>query len=177
MILRLSTWAWSDWKFAHLVGRFFGALRAAVADDEVRKLAEHLSRSELQLFRSMTLADQRHSLDLFYRLRRDGHDHPDLLRAALLHDVGKVSGSLPLAYRVVFSLVAMVSVPGARWLADGRRPRAFRPFYVAAYHAALGAQAASSAGSNPTVTRLIAGHGAPGIDRLSFLLYRYDGSM
>ena len=37
----------------------------------------------------MSVSDQRHSLNVMRTLRRQGHTEPDLLAAALLHDVGK----------------------------------------------------------------------------------------
>lgn len=161
----------------HLARRFLGAVTARVDPAELAPLGDYLSSPEQDLFRQMPVADQRHALDLFHRLHRDGHTDPDLLRAALLHDVGKALGRLPLAYRVIFSFSRLLSDRLARWLGEPSRPRWCRPFYLAAYHAELGAEAAARAGSNPRVVALIAQHDAPGRDPLSRLLYRYDGQM
>ncbi|HLH74087.1 MAG TPA: hypothetical protein VKX96_12445 [Chloroflexota bacterium] len=164
-------------KFRHLTRRFFAALSARVEPSDLVVLEEFLNGSERALFLKLSAADQRHSLDLFRRLWNDGHQTPDLLRAALLHDVGKAAGPLPLAFRVVYSLAAGVNARWAAWLGAPERPGLFRPFYLAAHHPILGAQAAECAGSNPNVVRLIAGHGSPGGDALSKTLYHYDGQM
>lgn len=161
----------------HLARRFVGALSARVEPAELAPLSTLLSPAEEDLFRAMRVADQRHGLDLLARLRRDGHDDPDLLRAALLHDVGKSLGFLPLGFRVAYGLSRLISPRLAAWLGDVRRPRWCRPFYLAAHHAEVGARAARQAGSNPRVVDLIHGHDAPGSDELSRLLYRYDGQL
>ncbi|MGH2459764.1 MAG: hypothetical protein ACRDIY_12950 [Chloroflexota bacterium] len=163
-------------RLGHLVGRFFGAVGARVDPGELGVLDRYLGPAERALFLTMGIADQRHSLDLCRRLRCDGHADPDLLRAALLHDVGKSVGPLPVPYRVIYALCRLVNPKLARWLGQRERPTLVRPFYFAAHHAGLGALAAERAGSNPRVIQLIERHEAPN-DQLSFLLYRYDGEM
>ncbi|HLZ09663.1 MAG TPA: phosphohydrolase [Chloroflexota bacterium] len=163
--------------FPHLVRRFFVTLLARVDPVSLGALDRLLTPGERRLFLTMKESDQRHSLDLCGRLRRDGHDEPDLLRAALLHDVGKASGTLPIMYRVTYSLAAMVDPRLAQWLG---RPGATiwrQPFCLAAHHPEIGAIAAARAGSNPRVVGLIANHNKPGTDPLSRLLYAYDRQM
>ena len=164
-------------RFPHLVRRFCGVLSARVDASELVTLDRYLNASERDLFLLMRVADQRHSLDLCRRLEGDGHTDPDLLRAALLHDVGKAFGPLPLPHRVIFSFCRLVSPGLASWLARRDSPRWCRPFFLAANHADIGARAAARAGSNPRVVGLIGGHDSPGRDRLSRLLYHYDGRM
>jgi len=163
-------------RLRHLTGRFFGVMRARVDPAELCLLDDYLGPAERNLFLSMRIADQRHSLDLCRRLRCDGHGEPDLLRAALLHDVGKAAGPLPVVYRVIYGLCRLISPGLARWLGRLERPSLVRPFYLAAHHAGIGALAAERAGSNQRVVHLIRRHDAPD-DNLSSLLHRYDGEM
>lgn len=79
----------------HINGRISAAERA--------RLPQQLSDSQLALFESMHRADQRHGLDVETTLRADGHDDPELLVAALLHDCSKGPG-VRLPHRVAWSL-------------------------------------------------------------------------
>jgi hypothetical protein len=160
----------------HLARRFFATVVPHLPPVDLGPVDRLLSPAERSLYLTMSLADQRHSVELCERLRRDGHDDPDLLSAALLHDVGKAAAPLPTMCRVLYSAAAVTKPRFAAWLAQsavGWR----RPFFVAANHAELGAQAALRAGSAETVVRLIRGHGACGPDELSRALYDYDRRM
>ena len=164
-------------RLPHLTRRFFGVLGAGGRDVDSSLAARFLSTEEYALFSRMSAADQRHSLALCARLVRDGHCDPDLRRGALLHDVGKSVGPLPIGYRVAYALTAHLWPALAGRLAH-EPIRSWRyPFYVAANHAALGAALAAEAGCSPRVVALIRGHEEPGSDNLSRLLYDYDRSM
>lgn len=160
--------------FRHLVGRFFRTILARRKAGDDAFVDAYLGPAERELFCRQRLADRRHGIDLGERLRRDGLDDPDLIRAALLHDVGKSLGPLPVAGRVVYSACAAYAPSAARWLAEADSARWRRPFYLARHHARLGAEAVRQAGSNQNVVRLIAGHEKPGDDDLSRTLYTYD---
>lgn len=109
----------------------------------------------------MLLRDQRHSLDVCQALRAAGHDHPDLLAAALLHDAAKTAQpgrKLGLVHRVLVVLMEAVK-PG--WVAAVARddPTHWRyPFYLHLHHPELGAKLASAAGCTPLAAALIRRH-------------------
>jgi hypothetical protein len=54
-------------------------------------LGQYLALDAQALFARMPVDAQRHSLNVMQILRAAGYDDPDLLTAALLHDVGKVA--------------------------------------------------------------------------------------
>lgn len=117
-----------------------------------------LTPAEVALFRRYTPADQRHAYRVLRVLRAAGQDHPDLLAAALLHDVGKTRYR-PRAWERVLGTVAERLFPGRieRWGAG--EPRGWRrPFVIRAQHAAWGAEMAAAAGSSPLTVTLIRRH-------------------
>ncbi|MDX1662399.1 MAG: HD domain-containing protein [Candidatus Promineifilaceae bacterium] len=120
-----------------------------------------LSDEEVVLFRKMSTTDQGHSLRVLRTLRGAGHADPDLLAAALLHDVGKGRVRLRLWERVLGAVVEEVAPAlvshwgnGASGEAEGWR----RPFAIRARHAHWGAEMAAAAGSSPTTVALIRHH-------------------
>ena len=146
------------------VRQFLRGLGATVSPDEERLLTEWLAPDELALFRRMPVDARRHSLNVLYTLQRAGHDGPDLRRAALLHDVGKVRADeagvrLQLWLRGPLVL-AEAAVPD--WLvrqAQDDPARGWRyALHVHFEHPALGAELARRAGSSELTCWLIAHH-------------------
>lgn len=134
--------------------QFFGSVRPRI-DADLRAEAFRLLREpERRLFATMTLRDQQHCLDVYRRLRQQGHDDPDLLAAALLHDVGK--GRIALWHRVAYvllearvpALLRRLAVPG-----EGQGWR--QALYRCRHHPELGAELAREAGSSDQVVALI----------------------
>jgi hypothetical protein len=68
------------------------------------EIAAVLSPGELALFRRFSNGDQQHGYQVMRMLLAAGDDHPALLAAALLHDVGKTQLSIRVWERVVGSL-------------------------------------------------------------------------
>lgn len=132
----------------------FTALRPRV--DPLRR-ADALSllrEPEQRLFSTMTLRDQQHCLDVYARLRLQGHDDTDLLAAALLHDVGK--GRISVWHRVAYVLLAAAAPGLLRRLAapgDGLGWR--QALYRCRHHPQLGAKLAREAGASGDVVALI----------------------
>jgi len=142
------------------VAQFVWHLRARVTPTE-QEMARHLLPPRLfTLFEQMPRADQRHALDVYYALRHQGYDDPDLLIAALLHDLGKARG-IPLPYRVAIVLLRALA-PGLLHLLDQRRSLWRRPFYVSLHHPEIGAAMIARLGGNDRVVAFVRYHHRPG---------------
>lgn len=102
--------------------------------------------------------DRRHALHVHDRLRAAGHVDPDLLRAALLHDVGKADARarVGVTHRVLRVILRWLHPSLPRRLAT-RHALSYRLF-LAEHHAALGAEAAQHAGASERCCQLIARH-------------------
>lgn len=128
---------------------------SAAAEAEVAAL---LSPVEQDLFYRFNQADQWHSVRVLRMLREAGYNHPDLLVAALLHDVGKTRYPLSAGDRTLIvvgeKLFPARAEAWGRGAAEGWR----RPFVARARHPEWGAQLAAAAGSRPAVVELIGRH-------------------
>jgi hypothetical protein len=129
--------------------------------DARAEIATVLSPSEQALFGRFTYADQWHSYRVLRMLREAGYNHPDLLAAALLHDIGKTRCPLSAWDRTVI-VVGEALFPGRaeRW-GHGSLDSWRRPFVARACHPAWGAEMAAEAGSRPGVVDLIRRHQVP----------------
>jgi len=133
--------------------QFLGSLRPRVSAEERVELTLLLSPAERHLFDSMALRDQRHGLDVYCTLRRQGHQDPDLLTAALLHDLGK--GRISLWHRVAYVLLSAAAPMLLRRLAAEEGAGWRQALWRCLHHPERGAEMAAAAASTPEVVRLI----------------------
>jgi hypothetical protein len=130
--------------------------RSARSDAELRRL---LTPVEFELVAHLSVADRAHLLDVHRRLVRAGCRDADLLKAALLHDVGKVDGHalVGLVHRTIAVLLRATSPRlFARLAATGAGWR--RPFQLVIEHPLVGARKARDAGCSERVCWLIEHH-------------------
>jgi len=140
-------------RFRYRLAQFLAAVTARLTPEERALTAAVLSPAELPLFERMPQHDQRHCLDVYRLLRRGGYADPLLLRAALLHDCGKVDDNgrpIPLPYYGLFVVLKRVAPALYGWAArDGRG--LLQPFAIHAAHDQRSARMAEAAGSPPEV--------------------------
>ena len=117
-----------------------------------------LSPALFDLFEQMLPFEKAHALRVFDRLKEQGFTDPDLLIAALLHDVGKVRYPLKPWERAIGVLVKKF-FPGrvAQW-GQGEPRGVAAGVVVAEQHAHWGAMMAEKAGAPEVAVRLIANH-------------------
>lgn len=154
------------------VRQFLAAVRARVSDDEMALLEQHLNPPQRDLFRAMSPIDQRHCLDVFNALLQQGYSEPDLLRAALLHDVGK--RGIRLWHRVAGVLLEAFWPALLEKLAINRPRSWLYGFYLYRHHAELSAELAERSGCSPSVVELIRGHHTPSENEQAKALWKTD---
>lgn len=137
--------------------QFLRAVFGRITPDERAFAAQYLTPGELRLFAHMPRFDQRHCLDVAHTLRRGGHTHALLLRAALIHDCGKVDDcgrAIPLVYYGAFVVLQRLAPDLYRWAARrGRGP--LWPFAVHAVHEQRSIALAQAAGSPPELLTIL----------------------
>lgn len=128
--------------------QFWHALAARLSAEDRAFVSGYLHDKELGLFNAMNIYDRRHAVLTAYTAARMA-DHRTvnrrlLIKAALLHDIGRNAAAVCLADKVVFVLLEAISVKAAVRAARrggrgtiGRRRNAL---YICMHHAALGAE-------------------------------------
>jgi putative nucleotidyltransferase with HDIG domain len=154
-------------RLAYRSRQFWDSLLAPGRHIPGEALLSYLTHAQLSLFQQMQPSEQAHAYRIFKRLEADGQTNPDLLAAALLHDVGKTLHPLSIFDRVIIVLGRRFFPDTARRWASGAPRGLRRPFVVAAQHAAWGAQLVSQAGFTSRGVELVRHHHAahlPGPD-------------
>lgn len=123
------------------------------------EIQAQLTPAEWALFQTFPPSDQRHSYRVMAELRQAGHTHPDLLTAALLHDIGKTRLNLQVWERVWIVLAKRLLPPSVQqaWGAGAARGLK-RGLVVRAQHPAWGAEMVAAAGGRPLAVELIRRH-------------------
>ncbi|MBU0511191.1 MAG: HD domain-containing protein [Chloroflexi bacterium] len=133
-----------------------GATRLNTSDLEPARAM--LTTKQMALFTRLQASEQIHGLRVLQMLRAQGESHPDLMAAALLHDVGKCRLPLRLWERVLIVLGRRFFPERVKRWGNGT-PRGWRrPFVVAEWHPRWGAEMAREAGTSPLVVYLIREH-------------------
>lgn len=139
--------------------QYYQAVTAApLPEADLREIAAVLGGAAHDLFLRFDKSDRRHSAQVYCLLRNSGHEDPNLLAAALLHDVGKTRvplASWERALVVVSEKLWPRSV--ARW-GQGEAQGWRRPFVVRCQHPQWGAELAEAAGLDPDTVALIRYH-------------------
>jgi hypothetical protein len=131
------------------------------APDELEIAYRYLNPKQREIFEKMQPGEQAHSLQVLRMLIAQGEEHPDLYKAALLHDVGKSRFPLKWWERVLIVLVKAVRPECVqRWGGEETGLASFwrRAFVVAEHHPAWGAEIAAQAGVSPLGVSLIRKH-------------------
>ena len=144
-------------RIPYRVGEFFRAITARPNPKMVEIASGYLSPPLLKLFEKMSPYDQAHCVAVMQHLLAMGETDPDLLAAALLHDVGKSKIKLSVWYRVAAVLLKKklrffaCKTPG--------KPICYS-VYVQVEHPRIGAEMAKEAGCSERCARLILYHQA-----------------
>ena len=145
-------------KVTYRIWQFWQSLSASQDENEWQQVDGILSSAELILFKQLPIPDRNHSLRVLKNLAADGETDPALLKAALLHDLGKIKFPLRLWERV-FAVLAMGIFPEVhlKW-GEGDPTGLKRALVIIKQHPHWGADLAAEAGSDWKTVWLIRNH-------------------
>ena len=121
-------------------------------------VARHLSQPERALFARMEPADQSHSVQVLRTLLSSGVTDESILKAALLHDVGKSRCPISVFHRTATVLLKAIFGRLPALELRGEETGWWFPFYVIANHPRIGASMLAQAGAEERVWRLVELH-------------------
>jgi putative nucleotidyltransferase with HDIG domain len=152
---------------AYRARQFWDALVARPKPVQLDSVQERLTPRQFELFQGMHPSEMSHAICMCEDLIAKGENHPELLTAALLHDVGKARHPLRIWERVLIMLGQRVfPQQAARW-GDGEPQGWRRAFIVAAQHPTWGAEMAAAVGASPLVMEMIRHHQGEAPDHFS----------
>lgn len=125
-------------------------------DDQIAE--QVLPAALYQLFLTMSKNDRQHHLRVYRRLKAASHTDPALLKAALLHDVGKTRFRFGIPERILAVAVqALFPSYFAQW-SQGEPQGWRRALIVSARHPQWGAEMVQQVCDDPLVIELIRLH-------------------
>jgi hypothetical protein len=145
-------------KISYRLNQFRRAHDDKPTDAGLARAREVLSPELFDLFSYMQPFDQAHSIRVMDRLVKNGEHDPDLLAAALLHDVGKSKYPLRPWERGLAVLTKRFLPKLYKQWRRGKPAGIRAGIVVAACHGAWGAEMAEASGANTRVVWLIANH-------------------
>ena len=148
------------------VKQFYRAVNAKLTADDNIYISTHLSPKEQKLFFAMDVVDQYHCLHVAYTLERfvieDAQrvDREFLIRCALLHDIGRVKGDMPL-FGKVFVVLITACFPS---FANSLEIKGNRLLYIYRHHAEIGAKKLQDIGLYKEAKIIAKHHLKPSVD-------------
>lgn len=135
-------------KWHRRIKQFIRAVSASIKAQDMGFLNQYLDNRMLELFFKMDVVDQRHCLDVAYTLKKN---YPqltdDLIRACLLHDIGKQVSLISLWKRIFYVLLPPKKIKNTN-----------NELNVLAWHAEYGFKIAEQSGLSSYIAEIIRFH-------------------
>ncbi|HKZ69783.1 MAG TPA: HDIG domain-containing protein [Anaerolineales bacterium] len=141
------------WQFWRLISK-------RISPDELAEVRGWLTPALFDVFCKLNPAERHHAYCVRQTLAAQGQADPDLLTAALLHDVGKSRMPLAVWEKVTIVLGNRFARPTVTAWGNDTGPATWwrRPFVNYHQHPGWGAEMIEAGGGNPRVVELVRRH-------------------
>lgn len=153
------------------VKQLLSAMGALITPKDEEFVKQHLNLSEQKLFHQMSIPDRRHCLNVTKTVitlaeKNQVANLNILVKAALLHDVGRQGGTVSTVDKVIGVILRAVlgDKMVEKWSKVGRGSRwknLRNALYVNAHHPRIGAELLRNSGTQAEVVQLVSCHHLP----------------
>jgi len=138
------------------IRQFFHGINATISSDDTNFINSYLTNEEQDLFYKLRISEQRHCLNVANGCKKDIPNKTWFIKAALLHDIGKIGSNLTLINKS-FVVIAM-----ALNLKENNMPSFLREaLYYKQNHAKLGYNLLKNIVTDERVLCIIKNHHTP----------------
>ena len=145
-------------RLLYRIRQTWSALTAKPEKSDLEEVEKFLSPSQFTLFKELHPSEQSHSIAVYRPLLDNNAKQPDLLAAALLHDIGKNRYPIKFWDRIAIVLGKGLAPSLVETWGEAEPDSWKRPFVVSHKHAGWGAQMAADAGASQLTVDLINRH-------------------
>ncbi len=140
------------------IRQFWQSFQRSPGQQDRQFISAILTPAELDLFLGLPIPDQNHSLRVLRTLLTQGEDDPDLLKSALLHDLGKMEHPLRRWERIFAVVINSVFPRLVETWGEDPPNGLNRPLAVLQQHPSWGAELAEKTGCSQRTVWLIRNH-------------------
>ena len=97
------------------IKQFYRAISASITDKDILFINNYLNPKENELFFKLRVSEQYHSLQVAYGCHSSKPNNTTLIKAALLHDIGKLGSNLTTINKSLVVIVKRLGVE-EKWL-------------------------------------------------------------
>ncbi|MBR9648274.1 HDIG domain-containing protein [Clostridium tyrobutyricum] len=138
------------------IKQFYWSLLSKIDKDDRKFVRYILNESELKLFYKLSISEQKHSIRVAYDVNKmcsmKNIDSTVLLKAALLHDIGKIYKRMSIIDKSILVLLDKITNGNIKNMCN------FSKVNVYYNHAKLGSKLLNQINTNKNVIYLVANH-------------------
>lgn len=92
------------------IRQFINGINAKIYKEDKTFIEKYLDSNEQELFYKLRVSEQRHSLNVSYGCYKEMSDNTTLIKAALLHDIGKIDSNLSIINKSLVVVFMALSI-------------------------------------------------------------------